>query len=158
MLEELIESNASFSPDRRYRFALWRFWDERPKVMFVCLNPSTADEIKNDATVRRCIAFAHQWGYGGVYVCNIFGLRSTNPKGLFVEPDPVGRGNDLVMITIRKRVEKAVAAWGNHGTFGDRWKRVVENLAPLWCFGLTKLGQPKHPLYLGNNTELEFWK
>jgi len=155
---KLTESNASFSPDRKYRFALWRFWDERPKIMFICLNPSTADEAKNDPTVTRCITFAHQWGYGGVYVCNIFGLRSTNPKELYSEYDPVGRGNDLVMRVVRQKVIKCVAAWGNHGVLKDRWVRVVEKLAPLWCFGLTKIGQPKHPLYLRSDTELEFWK
>ena len=64
-MRALIESNATFDKDRVYRFALWRFWDDGlPKIMFVGLNPSTADENKNDPTVRRCIGFAERWGFG----------------------------------------------------------------------------------------------
>src|ERR1700691_893264 len=67
-----MRMGAVFSPCRRYRYALWREWGVLPGmpdkgyVLFVGLNPSTADETRDDATIRRCIAFAQAWGYSGL--------------------------------------------------------------------------------------------
>ena len=163
---QFIESNASFSPDRDYRFALWRIWDDRPKVMFVGLNPSTASESLNDPTIRRCIGFAKDWGYGGVYMCNLFGLVSTDPKALYEHLDPVGRGNNLVLQMIRDRCRLAVAAWGALVNTRDfkyyytqhRAEIVAEWLAPMMCLGITKNNCPRHPLYLSKDTKLQEYK
>ena len=157
---------ASFSADRRYRFLLWRFWGEGRKLLVIGLNPSTANEITDDPTVRRCIAFAKDWGFDGLFFGNLFGLVSADPAALREEPDSVGLGNDLVLRIVRQRpeVEMAVAAWGNlalwscQGLFHDRWERVTEMLAPLWCFGITMKEQPKHPLYLKKTTSPILWR
>lgn len=155
---QFTESNASFSSDRRHRFALWRIWSREPKVMFIGLNPSTANETANDPTIRRCIQFARDWGYGGIYMCNLFGLVSTDPTALVKNYDSVGLGNDLVLQTIRDRCRLAVAAWGDFNKIlalkRHRAEKVTEMLQPLKCFGINKNGSPKHPLYLRKDTEL----
>ena len=75
-----LKSGAIFSSCRKYRYALWRNWDEsKPRPMIIGLNPSTADEKENDPTIVRCINFAKSWGYGGVYVANLFAFRATLP-------------------------------------------------------------------------------
>ena len=77
------KSGAVFSDCRKYRYALWRIWDEnKPLVMIIGLNPSTADEISNDPTITRCKSFARACGYGGVLVANLFGFRATSPNEL----------------------------------------------------------------------------
>ena len=79
-MKKIIHSDALFSEDRIYRYALWRTWDESlPKALFIGLNPSTADEIQDDPTIRRCIRYSMDWGYGGYIMGNIFGYRSTDP-------------------------------------------------------------------------------
>lgn len=143
-----MQKDASFSEDRIYRFVLTRVWGESPHVLFVCLNPSTADESNDDATVRRCIGFAKYWGYGGMLLCNLFAFRATDPGMLHLGMDPVGRGNDLVIKAARQKVGLAVAAWGSRGArWPDRCQGVLEIIAPAHCLGFTKSGQPLHPLY-----------
>ena len=86
-----MEKGARFSESRTHRYALWRIWEKgAPMVMFVGLNPSTADETQDDPTIRRCIDFAKRWGYGGLYMLNIFAFRATNPKDMKAAADPVG--------------------------------------------------------------------
>ena len=87
--------DAAFSEDRRYRFALWRFFDLSPRILnMVCLNWSRASEMDDDITVTKGVHFARAWGYGGFTMTNIFGMGSTDPKALRRATDPVGAGND----------------------------------------------------------------
>ena len=80
-----MRKGAIISKDKKHRYRLWRIWDDSlPKALFIMLNPSTADVMLDDPTIRRCIGFAKSWGYGGIYVGNIFSLRSSNPKDLKV--------------------------------------------------------------------------
>lgn len=153
------QSGAVFMDDRRHRLYLWRWWDIRAgMVMFICLNPSTADEVTADPTVRRCIGFAKRWGYGGMFMCNTFTLVSTDPSGLEADAEPLLRGANLAMRLLRQRSAIAVAAWGNliervrAGEAQVEW--IHRELAPLHCFGLSKLGHPRHPLYLPKDAEL----
>jgi hypothetical protein len=78
-----MKKDAKLSDDKLYRYQLSRIWDEtKPKVLFIMLNPSTADADVDDPTIRRVINFAKSWNYGGVYVVNLYAFRSTDPKGL----------------------------------------------------------------------------
>ncbi len=154
-----IEGSARFSRCGRYRTRLDRWWDRsRPAVLFIGLNPSTADAVRNDPTVRRCIGFAMRWGFGGLVVANAFAWRSTDPAGLLATPDPVGPGNDPAIAAAAEECGKVVAAWGTHGGLLDRQRRLVELLAPiapLWCLGRTREGFPRHPLYRPAASKLE---
>ena len=114
-------SGARFSPCGRYRYLLWRIWDEnRPPAVFVMPNPSTADEIKNDPTVERCERRARAMGFGGLRVANIFALRSTDPAALYQHADPVGPDNDAAIIESVAGAGIVVCAWGGHGNLNDR--------------------------------------
>ena len=96
MSTKLIYSDAKFSKDRIYRYALWRIWDDTlPKLLFIGLNPSTADEINDDPTMRRCIRFSKDLGYGGFIMGNIFAYRSTDPKKLKTINNPIGKRNNF---------------------------------------------------------------
>lgn len=154
------ESKASFSPDRLYRFTLYRRWAEvGQEILFICLNPSTADEEYNDPTVWRCVNFARDWGYRGVWVGNLFGLRATNPAKLMTarfsrSVDLIGRTNSLVLRLMASRCAKVVYAWGNHGHLLNRGRQVVDMIGPGWCFGVNKSGEPRHPLYVPRNAQL----
>lgn len=153
--EGLLESaSATFDQDRIYRYALTRTWDtDRPVATFIMLNPSTADAFKLDPTIRRCIGFARAWGCGGLVVVNLFGLRSTDPKGLYTHPDPVGVANDEVIADqLAAAAGPVVAAWGAHGVHLNRCGQVgalVQQCGrSLLCLGVTNAGQPRHPLYV----------
>ena len=140
---------ADFSKCGKYRYTLRRTWDESlPNVLFISLNPSTADETYDDPTNRRGVSFAKRWSYGGVVFCNLFAYRTPYPVELKKAKEPVGKDNDK---WLRKEVRKAglvVASWGNHGEFMNRSKEVRKIFNNLHCLGLTKLGEPKHILYL----------
>lgn len=156
-------SNAEFSPCRTWRYTLTRVWDKsKPMAMFVGLNPSTADEVRNDPTVRRCIGFAQDWGYGGLIMTNIFAFRATDPKVMKKAEDPVGPENDKWLIRSAEKAGLVVAAWGTHGIHMNR-ERLVLDLFRGWedrrltCLGKTKAGHPKHPLYLPKDAMVVRW-
>ena len=164
-----FESSATFSPDRRYRYALTRRWVRGtrnlapPRSMIVVgLNPSTADEHIDDPTIRRCINFAHRERCGALIMLNVFGLRATDPAQLYDAGDPVGPDNDAVIDAVLKSEPHAliVAAWGAHAERVNpgRVRSVAYSIPRLMCFGVTMYGQPRHPLYLKSDTPLEPFK
>ena len=153
---EYTDRGALFSPCNRYRYTLWREWDEKWKitdgqVLFIMLNPSTADAQVLDPTVRRCLGYAMDWGFKRMMVANLFALRSTDPAALRQEQDPVGPDNDLAISVGAATSTLVVAAWGTHGTLKGRDQTVIEIIRKwkdLYCLTLTKEGIPGHPLYL----------
>lgn len=143
------QKGAVFSECRTYRYSLWRIWNDlQDPVLFIGLNPSTADEYTDDPTIRRCIGFANSWGHGGIIMANLFGFRATEPKDMMKADDPVGPDNDWRLKELAERADIAVAAWGNGGSFRDRGKTVAELVPDLFYLKLNKSGQPAHPLYL----------
>lgn len=141
---------ATLSSCGRYRYDLLRRWDDRPPwVLFVMLNPSTADATSDDPTIRRCQGYARAWGYGALRVANLFALRSTDPAGLRCAADPVGPKNDATIQRLSHAAPLTVAAWGAHPFALDRARDVARRLllAPH-CLDRTRDGHPRHPLYL----------
>ena len=144
-----MTGGATFSRDRRYRYRLWRRWDPvRPVVAFVMLNPSTADARHDDPTIRRCVGFARRWGYGGIEVVNLYSYRATDPRALRTVPDPVGPGNRRHIRRALRRAALVVLAWGANAR-GDG----LGTVAQAHCLGLTRAGQPRHPLYLRRDVQ-----
>jgi hypothetical protein len=154
-----MKSDAILSDCGLYRYQLSRHWGEGTDgrfVVFVMLNPSTADGVHNDATIRRCIGFAQSWGYGGLTVVNLFAYRSTSPDVLHIVEDPIGPENrhhiQQAVKTVRGPV---VCAWGTGGGYLDQDKAVLGWIRDLgvspMVLKLTKYGHPFHPLYLPGN-------
>jgi hypothetical protein len=139
-----------FSPCRRYRYTLWREYDmfNPSYVMFIGLNPSTADEVQDDPTIRRCIGYAKDWGYGALCMMNLFAFRATDPRVMKSAKDPVGPENDAWLARCARDAGLVVAAWGAHGSYRDRDEEVLKLIDNVMCLGKTKEGYPRHPLYL----------
>lgn len=116
------------------------------------LNPSTADEVNNDPTIRRCISFAEKHACTDLYVVNLFALRATDPRELKKHRDPIGEQNDDIIdkMIFRIRAENGfvVAAWGAHPMAQERGRQLTEKHGPFVCLGTTKGGAPRHPLYV----------
>lgn len=154
--------SATLSPCGQYRYRLWRAWDEsKPRVLFVMLNPSTADAEADDPTIKKCVKFARAWGYGSLEVVNLFALRSTDPAAFKGHPNPVGAGNDSYILDAASRAGKIVAAWGSNKAIGDRGTQVRAMLAregfDLYCLRVSDKGMPWHPLYIPDaQTPVEF--
>lgn len=151
--ESPAESRATFSPCRRWRYSLSRSIQtldaSDDTLTFVGLNPSTADETTDDPTIRRCIGFAREWGYGRLKMVNLYALRSTDPKALWLADDPVGPENDHWLSLAFGGSDFIVAAWGANAR-PDRVAQFAETFSG-WRFhalGVTKDGAPRHPLYL----------
>jgi hypothetical protein len=145
-----VTSGAVFSPCRTWRYTLTRTWADGPLAMFVGLNPSTADETRDDPTIRRCVRFAREWGYSGVVMANLFAYRATDPGDMKAAADPVGPENDRRLAEQATACALVVAAWGTHGAYRDRAQAVVDSgaLGDFAVLGLTKDGHPRHPLYM----------
>lgn len=151
-----VQADAVFSEDRRFRYALTRCWASGPVMKIVMLNPSTAAESTDDPTVRRCVGFARAEGYAGLVVGNLFAWRSSDPSDLRTATDRVGPDNDEWLEWIISRPGPLVAAWGaraDAGRVGD----VLELIGTrdLLCLGVTRHGQPRHPLYVRADTALQ---
>lgn len=144
-----MKNTAKLSSCRNYRYALWRTWDDSKSfVLFVGLNPSTADETTDDATLTRCMNFAKAWGYGGVCMANLFAFRATLPTGMKIANDPIGKENDKWLKKLAKDAGIVVAAWGNDGAFLNRSTHIKTLLPELHYLKMNKSGEPAHPLYL----------
>ena len=146
-------SGALFSSCRRWRYLLWRRWDERlPTANFLMLNPSTADEFQLDPSCTRARVYAERWGYGSLIVTNLFGWRATDPFAMKAVRDPVGRGNDRAILRAAQEADIVVCAWGNHGAHLERSAKVLSLLrtarVPLHALRINGAGEPAHPLYL----------
>jgi hypothetical protein len=149
-----MDKGAQLSPCRTWRYVLWRIWDPSlPIVTFVGLNPSTADETVDDHTIRRCIGFAKTWGYGGIYMINLFAFRATKPADLKKAADPIGPDNDRILRAYHETSDRTVACWGNDGVFMGRDRVVIALLGDVYCLGTTKGGHPRHPARLRTDTK-----
>lgn len=166
---------AIFSADRKYRYTLEIVWRPgQPLCQFIGLNPSTADEVKDDPTLRRVKAFAKSWGYGGIIMTNLFAFRATLPGVMKSHAYPVGEAkfgcpwkvntgeitrcfsdrNDAHLLSASISCALTIAAWGNHGKHMKRDERVKDLIKGMKCFRLTGKGCPEHPLYLPASTTL----
>ena len=143
-------AGAVLSPCGRYRYSLTRmFFTGRGRVLFIMLNPSTADAETDDPTIRRCIGFAHRWGFQELAVANLFAWRATDPRELRRADDPVGPENDRHLMMMSGCADAVIAAWGARGSYRNRAAEVLDLLeGTVEHLGLTKQGNPKHPLYL----------
>lgn len=147
-----MRSGAEFSPDRKYRYALWRIWDEsKPLVMFIGLNPSTANETETDPTITRVMGFARSWGFGGFYMMNLFAIVGSDPKILLTERDPLG-DNDRWLVEISEKCDRIVFAWGVFKQAKIRRAEVAAKFPRAYCLKKTKDGHPWHPLYVAAKT------
>ena len=149
-----IKCSANLSKCRNYRYSLSRIWAEGPQVLFIMLNPSTADEHIDDPTIRRCISFAYSNGFGGITVVNLFAFRSSSPKDLKLQSDPIGPENDDWIRSMSECHDVIIAAWGNHGSYMNRGDAIRDKIQNLKCLGMNKSGQPKHPLYVKGGSPL----
>jgi len=167
---ERSRSSATFSADGMYRYNLSRSWLNEPckatsdapagVLLFVGLNPSTADGIHDDPTIRRLIGFAKAWGHDGLEVCNLFAFRSTSPKGLKQASDPIGSENDQALTDAARGAGRILCGWGNGLMPSDVMRNRVGQVVALLeaagpnvcCLHVTKLGQPQHPLYVRAET------
>lgn len=155
-------SGASFSDCRRYRYRLWRRWDtEIRPLLFVMLNPSTADEDQLDATVTRCLNRAKTMGAGGLEVVNLFAWVSTDRTVLPSVSDPAGPLNDKAIKEAAATALAVICAWGTDGALNGRDKQVSAllrdaGIQPL-ALAINRDGSPKHPLYISGSAEPFPW-
>ena len=166
------QSDAVFSSCMAYRYFLIRRWITPASlfepgsnrlnevVAFVCLNPSTADFTTNDPTVRRCIAYASEWGFGGYAMLNAFAFRATEPKDMKAQTDPNGPDNDAVLRHVASRAGLVVAAWGTNASHLDRHHqlcRTLPEISDIHALKMTDGGFPGHPLYLKKSLRPQIW-
>lgn len=154
--------SAVISSCRRYRYCLVRRWGAGDRVLvFLMLNPSTADADRDDPTVRRCVGFAKQSGFECLKIINLFGLRSTDPKALKSNRDSVGSDNDFWVERIAgDPYADVIVSWGAHGAlYTDRVRHVCGLVQrPMQCLSLLKSGHPGHPLMLPYGLVPRPWK
>ena len=148
-----FHSKANISDCGKYRYELHREWDkDKKKVLFIMLNPSTADHVEDDLTTRRCIKYAERWGYGGIIIGNIWPFRAKRPKHLrkwlndFIYSDGHGaaKTNEVHVKEMAKQADMIVCAWGCNYPGIPEW---VDELGDLFYLELCKDNiTPKHPL------------
>jgi hypothetical protein len=141
---------AIFSDDGMYRYALWRTWSAyKPPLMFIGLNPSTANQLNNDPMITRLITRANIDGYGGLLAGNIYGLVSSNPDKLITTPDPIGTETDVYLCQMIGMAKTILCAWGSFSAASvSRINDVLAMISDPYCLGLNRDGRPKHPLYI----------
>lgn len=152
-----MQKSAVLSPCRTFRYVLTRVWDTNlPRLLFVLINPATADEKKEDRTSKRVIGFAKRWGFGSVVIVNLFAIRSPYPVDIEKADAPIGPDNDKHILEQAQVADKIVCGWGRYGSHKGRDKSVLALLSGFELFALkiTKEGHPWHPLYIPYSQEL----
>lgn len=169
-----MSGGADISDCGTYRYRLWRYWSHDPEVVWVMLNPSTADDATDDPTIRKCMGFTRYWSqldtmpnFGGIIVVNLYALRATDPSELLRHPDPVGPLNDEYVFDALRSAAYIVTAWGakksnalkSHKEREDRIFQMAASAAtaPMCHLGRTRHGHPRHPLYLPYSSQLQEW-
>jgi hypothetical protein len=153
-----MKRDATISDCGRFRYRLTREWDSALKpLVFIMLNPSTADAAEDDPTIRKCIGFATRLGFGGIEVFNLFAFRATKPADLRNAGYPIGPDNDSI-ITGRLEAMQAhergyvICAWGANARNLNRPRELASYLAlagvRLRALRLLADGIPEHPLML----------
>jgi hypothetical protein len=148
------------SGDRVYRYILWRecrvgFLTSNGHALFICLNPSTADEVENDHTVRKCMGFVERWNLSALCIVNLFAVRTSDPEEMKRHPEPVGPCNDQWLRMTSRHAKFIVAAWGAHGGHMRRDRQVLNLInREVLCLRTTKDNFPEHPLYVPYETKL----
>ncbi|TWD92212.1 hypothetical protein FB550_12024 [Neobacillus bataviensis] len=151
----ILKNSAIFDETKTYRYSLTRVWDSsKEKVVFICLNPSTADAEYNDPTLKRCIDFAERWHnrkYGSLEMVNLFSYRATDFDNLKGVDDPIGTKTNSYILNAVESASLVVVAWGENGSFRNRNKEVLKMISSvktsIHCLEVLKCKQPKHPLY-----------
>lgn len=156
-------STAVYSADERYRYMLSRTWaPQLGHMVCIGLNPSTATEVDNDATITRLMTRANLWGYGGLVMVNLFAYRSTDPQRLKAVADPIGPANATALAVMCTNQRMVLAGWGNDGHLFGRSGQVVDQLTAagvtLYALAITAQNQPQHPLYVAYKTNPTEWK
>lgn len=158
----IARRDAVLSPCGVYRYTLERefgnYEDGTPyagagAIMFVMLNPSTADASQDDPTIRRCLGFAHRFNFRELLVANVYSFRATDPSELWTTHHKLrGPEHEYYFAGLAFRAHRVVMAFGNHAASPDR--RLIEKLltdnfsGDPCCLKRNKDGSPAHPLYL----------
>lgn len=172
----ITNAGALLNSDRTHRYSLWRIWNEElPRVLFIGLNPSRADESYNDPTITRCINFAQRWQtepvtfeeymtrgddykrYGGMYFLNLFSFRTPYPEELqkaYLQGDAYHDKTEEALHDAIENSKTVVCCWGSWKFIESQAEHVLGMIKEPMCFGVNKDGNPKHPLYLKATTEL----
>lgn len=162
-----VHKHAVISEDGVYRYSLERVWAaDKVQLGWVMLNPSTADADKDDATIRKCMKYARAWGFGGIYVVNLFAFRASKPVNLPKDIDEATGPYNVDYVYEVLGAMDMVAAWGAHDqALASPIRRQVlmtgrahsQMISPVLALGLTKHGEPRHPLYMKDDVEPVRW-
>ncbi len=167
-------SQAGFSKCGNYRLWLKKVISKRNRsLLYFGLNPSKANAYQDDPTIRRLVGFSLRWGYGELFVINLFSRVSSKTPLISKCTNPVGEGNDqqIVSSIMKWSEDSRWDLWLGWGRAGNTFGRNIEaisiielhfknrlNLFPYakgpLCLGLTKNGNPRHPLYAHNSEKL----
>lgn len=153
-----MNRTAALSTCGTYRYRLGRRWAEGSTLLFVMLNPSTADADIDDPTIRRCIGFAQRGGFGALEVVNLYAYRATKPQDLRNAGYPVGPDNDHHIVSAASDAATVCVAWGANVAGLKRPDVVLPLLRrvgmPITCLSITRSGYPGHPLFLPSSCTL----
>ena len=156
-----VKGSASFSKDRKYRYVLKRTWGDGKSILWIGMNPSTADADVDDPTVRREIVFSKLWGYEKYIKCNVLDYRATNPRMLIDDTkSPCSKKNFSYILREASKVDKIVLAYGvlpkSLQVCADEIiNSLTEKDYSLYVLGFTKDGHPRHPLYMKKTSTLK---
>ena len=153
------ECGCVLSADEKYRYVLWRIWDDAaPKWMFALLNPSTATEEESDPTITRLVERAKRGGAGGIVVVNTAAIRETNSDKATRDPDAIGPHNHFWVKNMLKNCERVIVGWGPKAARyrgGEKLMQIFEEEGvSVYALKINKDGSPAHPLYIGYDVPL----
>jgi hypothetical protein len=148
-----------YSQDMAKRYAYSQTWDaSKPKVLWVMLNPGTGEtEKRRRNTLERCKLWSSEWGFGGLFIGNVFATRTKSAKELITRGKETDQQNEAALRLLKATAAETVVAWGSKGSRQDRARLLAPLLEGAVCLGFTASGEPRHPLYVPKVTSRTRW-
>ena len=114
VIQKIINDYKRYNQAKNNRYELWRIWNnQKPLILFILLNPSTADDKNDDKTVKKLIGFTKKYDFGGFYIGNLFSYISSSPNPKKFVHNEIKNINHIKRM--KKKCKKVIVGWGNLG-------------------------------------------
>jgi hypothetical protein len=150
---------------KKHRLWLLRDWSvehmDSDYALWIGMNPSTADDLTDDLTVRKDQVFTKRHGLSRMFKVNVSSYCSTDPAGLNARDAVISHPDNLrTILQLAKGASLIVASTGKVPTrlvphAHNLFRAIKKGGCKMVCLGLTQNGWPRHSSRVAYSTPFQ---